>query len=185
MEKLKHLSLPEETWLFIEGTEEKYAVSDKGRIASFWRPNPIILRPHPCKNGYLKVILYYPTGERCMMPHRLVALHHVENPDQKPEVNHKDGVKTNNNASNLEWHTRTENVRHQVANGLYKGWEKGQDIPNRHRGERSPTAVLNENQVREIRSDREKGFTYRQISEKFRIKMSTVSSAISCWKHVK
>lgn len=184
MEKLLHLSLPGEQWVYLEGTEEKYAVSDKGRIASFWKVKPIILRPHPCKNGYLKVIIYYPAGERCMMPHRLVALHHVENPDQKPEVNHKDGVKTNNQATNLEWATRGENVRHQVANGLFNGWKKGDVIINRHRGERSPTAILNADQVRQIRLDRAAGLTHRVLAEKYGVKMSTISSAISCWKHI-
>lgn len=185
MEKLKHLSLLDEQWVYLEGTEEKYAISDKGRIASFWKVKPIILKPHPCKNGYLKVIIYYPTGERCMMPHRLTALHHVSNPYNKPEVNHKDGIKTNNLATNLEWTTRSENVQHQVKNGLFKGFEKGHSVTNRHRGERSPTAVLTEDQVRSIRIDRKSGMTYRSIAEKYKVKMSTVSSAITCWKHVK
>lgn len=185
MEKLKNLSLENEKWVFIEGTEEKYAVSDKGRIASFWRPNPIILRPHPCKNGYLKVIIYYPTGERCMMPHRLVAIHHVLNPDQKPEVNHKDGVKTNNNSDNLEWATRTENVRHQVANGLYKGFEKGHQVANRPRGAAVHTSVLNEAKVLQIRADIKAGMKRREVAEKYKIKMSTVESALSYWKHIK
>lgn len=53
-----------------------------------------------------------------MQLHRLVATHFCANKFNKPEVNHKDGNKLNNNASNLEWCTRQHNVDHAVKYGL-------------------------------------------------------------------
>lgn len=185
MEKLKHFSLLNETWVFIKGTEEKYAVSNEGRVVSFWKQKPIIMKPRLCKNGYLALVLYLPTLEKTERVHRLVAMHFVDNPEQKPEVNHKNGIKTDNTATNLEWATRGENVRHSVKAGLHKGFGKGQIMPNRHRGERSPTAVLTEDQVRQIRIDIAAGTKWREVAEKYNIKLSTVNSALTCWKHVK
>jgi hypothetical protein len=184
MKQLKDLTEPGEHWALVTNTGGKYAVSNLGRIASFYKNNTALLKPHPCRNGYLKVVFYTMEGEKTVMPHRLVATYFVDNPDNKLEVNHINGIKTDNRAENLEWVTRGENCRHAVAKGLHRGFEKGHQVANRHRGERSPTAVLTEDQVKSIRADRAAGLKQRELAEKYKIKMSTVRSALAGWKHI-
>lgn len=73
------------------------------------------------KNGYVSYNLTLPDGskKRCYA-HRLVAISYVPNPLNKPQVNHKDGNKLNNNADNLEWATAQENIQHSFNGELRK-----------------------------------------------------------------
>lgn len=177
------VNLPGEQWKHIEGTDKKYLISNKGRIISLWK-TPIIMKYATCKNGYLKVVLTTEQGVKTMMPHRLVGLHWVENPNNKEEINHLNGIKTSIDASNLEWVTRTENVRHAVLKGLHRGFVKGH-IVKRINGSAVHTSVITEEIVRAIRLDRAAGLKHRELSEKYSLKMSTINSALYCWKHLK
>ena len=93
-----------------------YLVSDEGQIKS--RKRNKLLIPKANWDGYLRIQIW--EGGKCHMIgwHRVVAETFVPNPDNKPFINHKNGVKTDNRAENLEWCTQSENIRHAWKNGL-------------------------------------------------------------------
>ena len=103
--------MEKEVWKPIEGCEGRYFVSNLGRVRGPLR----ILRPTVSNWGYERVRIVDNSGRR-MSPrvHRLVAKAFIPNPDNKPQVNHKDGNKLRNNANNLEWTTASENKLHDV-----------------------------------------------------------------------
>ena len=100
-----------EIWIEIEDAKGYY-VSNLGRFKS---PNKF-LTPTPDSNGYARVGIKGRT-RRC---HRIVAIHHISNPEKKLEVNHKDGNKMNCCVSNLEWCTAEENRKHYMDNLYHK-----------------------------------------------------------------
>lgn len=95
-----------EIWKVIKGYE-KYQVSNLGRVKSFFSKEKILkLRNH---RGYSLVNL----SNKTFKVHRLVAEAFLENETKKPEVNHKNKIKSDNTVSNLEWVTREENIYHR------------------------------------------------------------------------
>ena len=102
----------------IPGYEGLYAATKCGRIFSFLSGR--FLKPELHK-GYYRLRLYRDGQRKAFDVHRLVALAWVPNPRNHPMVNHKDGNKRNNHASNLEWVTPRENAAHAVRRGLFGG----------------------------------------------------------------
>lgn len=97
---------------------EQYSVSTDGRVFK----NGKELKTYKDKRGYHAVYLYNGHNNRKYMSvHRLVMLTHnpIDNPSRMT-VNHKDGDKSNNDISNLEWATNLDNMRHAFKLGLYK-----------------------------------------------------------------
>ena len=87
-----------------------YSVSSDGQVRN--DRTGYILKPVKSNCGYMRVGLWVKGYGKLYSVHRLVAEAFVQNPDGKPEVNHKDGNKENNAAINLEWVTGKENKRH-------------------------------------------------------------------------
>ena len=103
----------------IEGFEEydMFEVHSDGSIVSHRREEPIILNGYDDGKGYLQIDLHY-KNKRGVRIHRLVALAFIPNPDNKPQVNHINGIKTDNRVINLEWVTNSENQTHSNKLGL-------------------------------------------------------------------
>ena len=104
----------QERWKSVQGYEGLYEVSDLGRVRSLKRATTrgIVLKLKESKRGYVVVCLCKGNKRSTISVHRLVASAFIPNPYGKREVNHIDGNRSNNNASNLEWVTRSENERH-------------------------------------------------------------------------
>lgn len=118
-----------EEWRDIEGYEGYYQVSNIGNVRSLdrtlkgrdgvWYPHKgVKMKPTTNKNGYQYVVLKKDGTFKGFTVHGLVARAFLERDPLRTEINHKDGIKTNNNVSNLEWVTHSENEKHAIKNGL-------------------------------------------------------------------
>lgn len=136
----------------------KYIVTSSGDVFRYhsyhrkWEPQK--KRIHT--NGYLRAVI---SGHDAYI-HRLVAEAFCDNPRGCSEVNHKDGNKQNNNASNLEWCTRSENNRHAFQTGL-RDYAELSEMAKKGNATRRKKRRLSPEQVKEIRK---KKSCWRDIS---------------------
>ena len=98
-----------ETFVKIESFEN-YEVSNLGKVRNI--KSGRTLKPHLNHNGYLKHHLYKHNKLKELFLHRIIAIAFIDNPEEKPQVNHIDENKLNNDLSNLEWCTVRENLIH-------------------------------------------------------------------------
>lgn len=105
-------------WKDIKNYEGRYQVNNLGQIKSLKTGK--IVSPQLGGNGYYKIGLRDGINKTRLIVHRIVAEHFIENPHNKPQVNHIDGNKLNNNVCNLEWVTASENMLHAHRIGLKK-----------------------------------------------------------------
>lgn len=103
-------------------TRKNVYVSDTGLIVKNQRGRLVLKQQHENNSGYLLVSVEEQDSDSNKNPlvlvHRLVAEKYIPNPENKPHVNHINGKKHDNMASNLEWCTRSENMLHAFSHGL-------------------------------------------------------------------
>lgn len=104
----------EEIWKTIKGFEN-YKVSNTGKVYSLDKSK--VMKPWKINSGYQAIALVDKGISKRMLVHRLVALNFIDNPLNKPQVNHIDGDKLNNSVDNLEWTTASENINHNKVLG--------------------------------------------------------------------
>ena len=181
-----------EVWKTIQGFEN-YEVSNLGNIKSLSRPRANgknssfltkekILKPQLDKDGYCLINIVGNNKMKTLKIHRLVAIEFLENKEKKPQVNHKNGIKSDNRLENLEWCTQSENMKHSLNTGL--------KIP--LNGENCKVSKLTEEQVIEILtkkrdSNNKKNWGAKELCLKYNLKPTCVSEIASGrnWKHIK
>lgn len=138
---------------------EPYEVSNLGRL----RRKGVILTTPIGRVGYPRK--YLKDLKKNLLIHRAIALCFIPNPKNLKEVNHIDGIKSNNLLSNLEWISRKGNAKHAYDNGLMRD----------QNGEKSHRAKLNQKQVDIIREALLNGFSQTNIAKYFKLHPSTIS----------
>ena len=170
-----------EEWKTIVESNGYYEVSSHGRVR---RVNGDynstysgrILAPTTTPKGYQAISLSINGKRITRLAHRLVAEAFIANPENKPQVNHKDGIKANNYDWNLEWATCQENILHArriLKVGLFVG-------------EESPGAILRTADVKKIKEMLRDGILSSVVAEKFNTSRSNIHyiKKGTTWSHV-
>jgi hypothetical protein len=166
----------QEIWKSLNGIVkcgENYEVSNLGNVRNITTDR--IKKCFVKSNGYHATTLYLDKEQKKYHIHRLVAQAFIPNPENKREVNHINGNKSDNTVVNLEWATRKENVQHCYSSGL-----KNQTGENNH------SAKLTEEDVRKIREYHSKGILQKDLAEMYEVSKQGICNIVNrkVWKHV-
>ena len=169
-----------EVWKPVPHYEGYYEISNTGRLRSVDKEvaskagskqfrKGMDITPGIRERGY-KCWTFYKNGiGKTIDIHRLVAEAFIPNPENKPQVNHKDGNKLNNNVSNLEWVTNQENIKHAVQHKLH-------DVPS---GTANKLSVLTADIVRDARKRRAKGERVSDLAKEYGVCRETLNRAVT------
>ncbi len=159
----------------IKDYEGLYFLDDKGNVFSYPKKTRKDIRqiyPSLLKSGYWAIDLCKDGKVNKYLLHRLMALTFLDNSESKPQVNHINGIKTDNRIENLEWNTRSENQKHSIKIGLRTTI-----------GEKNSQSKLTEQDVLDIRKSKEKGSI---LAKKFNISHPTICDIRKgrSWTHI-
>ena len=163
-----------EIWKDVQGYEGYYQISNLGRVKSLI--NNIILKHRPNSKGYQRVNFCLGGLKKDFYVHRLVAFAFLPDVENKPHVNHLDGVKSNNNCHNLEWVTALENNVHCII-------KLGRKTK---RGENHPNTKFNEKDVLKIRELINLNIEVKEISKMYNVSNNSIYQIKNgrSWKHL-
>lgn len=166
-------------WKTIKDFED-YEISEDGEVKSHKHNRTIILKKRISPDGYVWYILTRNGKAYTKRANRLVAEAFIDNPENKPTVNHLDGDKLNNSVNNLEWATRQEQMQHAYKHGLKKPV----------RGCLQGNHVLSEEEVKEIRSlykGHSKEYGMNALAKIYNVSTSTIDKCVGyrSYKNIK
>ena len=170
----------EEIWKDVVGYEGFYKVSSIGNVVAVHRRGtraiPESLTPQTTRCGYSSITLVKKRARKTVNIHRLMALAFIPNPDNKPQVNHKNSIKADNRIENLEWMTNGENGKHAWDNGLRT----------KRFGERHWLSTLNNDLVIEIRRIYPTVKNYCEVARLLGVSKHQVRQVIKghTWNHI-
>ena len=163
----------------------RYEASTHGRLRSTNYKNSgktKVLKPADGGDGYLKTMLQRDDGKYCSWGvHKWIAMTFLGEKPNRLEINHKDGVKTNNAPENLEYCTRSENLLHAYEN----------DLMEKKIGSKNGMSKLTEKEVKEIRDHAENSGRYygrKALAEKYGVSEGQIKDIVNrrrnIWPHV-
>lgn len=153
----------------VKGYEGRYDITTEGQVWSEYKG--MWMKPSVTEKGYLTVEL-----RKCGMRykariHRLVAEAFIPNPDNLPEINHKDGNKQNNSVENLEWCTRSANMKHAYETGL----ETVKYGANHHRSKLTQEQA---DYIRKVYKKRDPIFGGNALAKRYGVSLDTIMNVI-------
>lgn len=175
-----------ESWKDVPGWEGYYQASTFGNIKSLDRV--IIcklgrhfnfigqqIKPQVNKLGYYQLRFTKNSKGNTLLIHQIIAWTFLDNPNKYPVVNHKNGIKSDNCFSNLEWCTHSHNIQHAFTTGL----NSAKGIKNSH-------ATLTDEIVLNMREDYKNGLTRMELVKKYNTKYKNTFEIIkgTTWKHL-
>ncbi len=185
---MENYNMENEVWKPVKGYEGYYEVSSHGRVRTIdrvidksdgttQRRRGKISALGTDKNGYHTLSLWKEGKAEFFRVARLVAIAFIENPENKPTVNHINGIKDDDKVSNLEWSTYSENMQHAYDTRLNIN----------PKGEEHHLVKLTDLDVVEIRRLYESGeLNQMKLAEKYNVRQPTISRIIhrKRWKHI-
>lgn len=187
-----------ERWRPVAGWEDRFMISDLGRVLSLpqttlckSRLGNLYRKQFPARllsvgignHGYPVTNLWARDGKaKRATIHRLIAVAFIPNPENKPDVNHKNGIKRDFRIENLEWVTTGENVRHGYRTLGHKMGFKSRSV----KGIRHPMAKLDDDKVRAIRAEHAAGISLWNIARANSVSKKLILQIVhkKLWTHV-